>query len=233
MSCTSVARSLAELFVEILDKVFTDKVCPVIVVAVFRELALNLKVCDKTSVILYGSNLCILDCRQRVDSNREARYAECHQTLNVCVVKRHHKSLISVFIVHIVNDIHGVDIKSCHPRKILLICLINLFKCKGLFLKDFTLGSYLCALDFVLTAVKSHKENLCKVTSCTEELHLLTHLHCRYAASDCIVVAVHSSHYVVVLILNRVRINRNLSAEVLKCLRKSVRPKNRNVRLSR
>ena len=62
MSSAAVCRSLAKLFVEVFNKVLTDKVCSVIIIAVFREVALNIELCDDAALVLNRSNLCIFDC---------------------------------------------------------------------------------------------------------------------------------------------------------------------------
>ena len=61
MSCTTIARSLAKFVIEVFDKVLTDKVGSIIIVTVLREIALYLKVGDNAAVVLYRSNLCILN----------------------------------------------------------------------------------------------------------------------------------------------------------------------------
>ena len=229
--CSTVCRSFAKLLVEILNKLFTDKVCSVVVVAVFWELTLYVKFGNNAVFVLDRSNLCILDCWKWVNSNWESWYTKCHKSFYIGIMKWHHKSFISILVVHIVNDVHCVNVKTCHPWEVLLVSGEYLVIFENFLVKYRSLRSNLDTLTLVLTTVESHTKNLCKVTSCAEELHLLAHLHCWYTAGNSVVIAVHSSHNVVVFVLDRVGINRNLSTEILEALRKMLAPENGDVRL--
>ena len=69
--------------------------------------------------------------------------------------------------------------------------------------------------SFVNTAVDSQQQALSQVTSCAEELHLLSHLNSGYAASDGVVDSVSRSHLVVVFILNGIGIDETCAQNFL------------------
>ena len=231
MLCASVRLRFAELVIEELGYPFCDRVNSVVVVSVFREFSLGLKVNYKSALVLYGRYLCVLYRTETVGQHAESAYTERHKTSRLYVVQRHHKTLVGVFIVHIVYNVHRIDVKLRHPRCVRLERRNYLIVVKDLLGKGLSLGSDLLAVDLVASAVERHKKHLCKVTSRTEELHLLTRFHCGNTASDRIVVSEITAHNVVVFVLNRVGIYRNLCAEALEAFRKILRPENRDVRL--
>ena len=85
----------------------------------------------------------------------------------------------------------------------------------------------------IISAVDGNKEQLCKITPCAEELHLLTDLHSRNTAGDSVIVAVNWAHYIIVFILDRVCFAGNLGTEFLKSLGQSLGPENGQIRLGR
>ena len=192
----------------------------VIVVAECGIFTLDFKIGYKPRFFVsYAANLCIFNCRERIGKHAHTRNAERHKAVNICVVKSHLRFFICVFIVHIVDLVHGVCIHSCKPRAVNIEKLGYLVIVKIFALIALVNGAYLNKLVFVHTAVERHQKKLCKVCSCTEELHLLAYLHCRNAAGNRVIIAVYRAHKVVVFILNSVCITRNLGTKMLEVLR--------------
>ncbi len=117
-------------------------------------------------------------------------------------MQSHFNALIAIFVVHIVDNVQGVDIKPCKPIHNAVVFSDNLiiFEIFGGNRSNFR--GDLIAVFFVLAAVYCVKQSLCKVCTSAEELHLLADSHCGNTAGDSIVVAEFFSHKVVAFILN-------------------------------
>ena len=124
--------------------------------------------------------------------------------------------------MHIVDDVHRVDVQMRYPCDVGVHSLHDLVIVKLVYLHRLHLRSYLHAAGGVVTAVDSDEQKLSEVATSTEELHLFTNLHSGNAASDSIVVSVDGAHEIVVFVLDGVCIDRNLSAEFLESLGKLV-----------
>ena len=83
----------------------------------------------------------------------------------------------------------------------------------------------------VFTAVDSVQKAFCKVCTSAEELDLLTGLGSRYTAADGVIIAPYRTHYIIVLILDRACLYRNMSCIFLESFRKILRVQNSKVRL--
>ena len=114
----AVCGSFSELCYKLMCNISCNEVNCIIVVAVFREVTCCFKINDKAVLILYGTDAGIFYCRKGVCYNGKSRYTESHKSADLCVVQRHLCFFISVFIVHIVDNIHCVYIKSCKPLHI-------------------------------------------------------------------------------------------------------------------
>ena len=148
-------------------------------------------------------------------------------------MKRHLQLLVTVFIVHIVNDVERVDIELAEPRAGLgepgkHPVIIQEIPCQRL-----SYRSDLFAGLLVPAAVDRIQECLREIHAGAEELHLLADTHRGYAARDRIVVAKLFAHQIVVLILNRRSVDRYVGAVVLEILRKLRAPEYGKIRLGR
>ena len=144
--------------------------------------------------------------------------------MHLCIVQRHLRFFISIFIMHIMDDIHGVDIGFGKPwavnvHQLQHLVVFEIFPLIGLMLRP-----NLEPCFFILAAVEAHKQQLCKIGPRAEELHLLADLHGGYAAGNRIIVAVDRAHQVVVFILDRIRIAGNLRSKPLKRIRQAAGP---------
>ena len=176
----------------------------VVVVAVAREVALDLVVHDD-AVVVDGLYLCVLDRRERVDDMGEARYTRRKRAAHIRVDERHLRRLVVVFIVHVLDDIQRIHVDMREPVHHALILHDDVVILEVL-RTDRTVGrADLHARHFVHAAVDRVEQAFCEVRACAEELHLLARLCRRYAAADGVVVAPRGLHHVVVLVLDRAR----------------------------
>ena len=84
------------------------------------------------------------------------------------------------------------------------------------------------------TFVNGQQQGLGQIAAGAEELDLTADVLIRHAAGDAVVVRMaHFAHQVVVLVLDRAGVGRNLGAEVLESLRQLGAPENREVRFGR
>ncbi len=80
----------------------------VVIVAVLREIALNLIINDYSVLVTYTFYLCVFYCAKRVRDNGKSRNTRRKPTLNLSVMERHLQLFIAIFIVHVVNNIKRI-----------------------------------------------------------------------------------------------------------------------------
>ena len=111
-----IRRCLLKSGEEELGLLLGEMVHAVVVVAVARELARGLEVLDEPGLgIADGLDLRILDRRERIGENRETGDAEGHVAVNVGVVQSHLRLLVGVFVVHVMDHVHGGDVGLRKP----------------------------------------------------------------------------------------------------------------------
>ena len=151
-------------------------------------------------------------------------------------MQSHLESFVAVLIVHVVDAVQRVNIQVCQPTHHIFVLIHYIIIIEVIAFNRSILRAYLivlaslCINSFVLTAIDCIQQALCEVCSCTEELHVLTNSHGRYAASDCIVIAVSNSHQVIVFILERRSVDGELCTVSLERSRQTLRPQNGQVR---
>ena len=123
--------------------------------------------------------------------------------------------------MHVVDDVEGIYINLSLPLHHIDELVHNIIIVKDVTGYRAILRSDLLLGNFIDTAVKSVKETLSKVSTCSEELHLFTDDHGGYAASDTVIIAVNNSHEIVVLVLDGRCGDGDLSAVLLPALGKS------------
>src|SRR5580704_7356862 len=190
-----------------------EVVNPIIVVAKPREIAFGLIIDHKTSVIAYRSNFCVAHCRKAVSNYGHARDAKSHRPQRSVVVQCHLKTLVSVLVVHIVNDVHGIDVHACEPLHHSFELVYYLVEIQVLIF-DGTSRSYLVSGDLVSAAVDSVEEALGEIGSCSEELHLFAQQHRRYATRNGAVIPQCAPHDFVAFKLNGTRVDRHLGGKI-------------------
>ena len=145
-------------------------------------------------------------------------------------MKSHFDSFITIFIVHIVNDIKCADIELWEPFADCIEFSDN-FVIVEVFGSDRSgFRAYLIAVSFVLTAVDSVEECFCEVCSCTEELHLFTDSHSRYTAGNTVIITELGFHKVIVFVLDGWSPDWSFCTELLEVFRKIYAPENCHVR---
>ena len=231
MLSATICRRFLKLADNVAQKILCDLVDSVVVIAELGEITRSYKVNYNSILVAHGAYLGVLYCRERVGDDRKSCHTKRHKSIDVGIVKRHLSLLIGVFIVHIVDAVHCVYVESAKPRKVSVKASLDLGVVKHLVGHRLFLGSEASAVHIVNSTVEREKQKLCKVSSRTEELHLLADLHRRHTAGDSVIVAVGDAHKIVVLVLDRVGINRKLGAEALKARGKLIAPKHREVRL--
>ena len=195
-----------------------DLVRTVVVVAIAREVALDLVVHDD-AVVVDGLYLRVLDRRERVDDMGEARNARRERAAHIRVDERHLRRLVVVFVVHVLDDVQRIHVDMREPVHHALILHDDVVVLEVL-RTDRTVGrADLHARHFVHAAVDRVEQAFCEVRACAEELHLLARLCRRYAAADGVVIAPLRLHHIVILVLNRARTDGDPRRVVLELLR--------------
>ena len=117
-------------------------------------------------------------------------------------MERHLKCLVIVLVVHVVDDMQSIGIGAGQPTHHLLKLLHHHIVVQHIVGDGCISGSYLVTAALIATTVDGIEQALGQVGTSAEELHLLTYLHRRYAASDAVVVTVIHTHEVVILVLD-------------------------------
>ena len=222
----SVCVAVSDLAHKLTEKVYSDFVCSIIVVAVSWELTVDLEVSSNTVFITDNLNLSILNSAKWVNYMWEACDTCSKCTTAVSINKSHLGSFIVILVVHIVNHIKCTYIEVSKPIHHSVILLDNLSIVKVFRSNRSVFRTYLYLCLLINTAVDSVKKTLSKVSTSAEELDFLTGFCCRYAAADWVIIAPYRTHNIIVLILNWACLNRDLRSVLLKALRKSWRIKN-------
>ena len=118
MNGVAIGGCFTKLGNGLVGQLLRDHVDSVIVIAEFREVALRLKFGDEAMVVANRRDFCVFDGAERVGDHRKSRNTECHETLDKGVMQTHLYLLVGIFVMHVVNDVHGVDVQLCQPRKI-------------------------------------------------------------------------------------------------------------------
>ncbi len=210
---------LADLRHEGLEQPLRNLVGAVVVLAIAREVALNLKVIGHVGsknplALLVGDidvtaehlDLGILDCGKAVDHVAEARDTGSERAAHVGVDKRKLGSLVVILVMHIVDSVQRVHVQVCQPFQHDVVLLHHLVVVqvlagnRGDIRSDLHARGQACLL--VAPAVDGVEQRLGKVRAGTEELHLFAGLGCGDAAADGVVVTPNRAHHVVVLVLD-------------------------------
>ena len=126
--------------------------------------------------------------------------------------------------MHVMDHVQRIHIQPAHPCHIFVIGLAHLIIIEHA-VESFSVGTELYAALFVFAAVERKKEKFGKVAARAEELHLFSDLHRGDTAGNAVIVPVDRTHQVIILVLNGIRIDGDLRAELLKGFRELFRPK--------
>ena len=217
-----------------------DLVRPVVVVAVLGVVALDPEVGDDAVLIADGIDLGVPDRGQTVRCAGESRNARGEEAAHGGIVQRHLQRLVAVLIVHVVDDVEGVDVQPRQPAHHLRVFFDDLVVVERTVPENGRVGgrdlhglAVFIARDLVLAAVDRVQQALGKVCPCAEELHVLAHAHARDAARDAVVVPHLRAHQIVALVLDGGRLDGDLRTEVLEALGKAPGPKHREIGFGR
>ena len=135
--------------------------------------------------------------------------------LYVCIFKRKFLGFVVIFIVHIMNCVQHIHVNTGKPfeHSRVLSHYLRIVRSIDYVRSDWRIfRSNLKTFfqTFVFSAVESIEQSFCKVCARSEELHFFSGLCRRYATADRIIVAPNRSHYLIVLILDRRCVYRNL-----------------------
>ena len=154
MLSVPVGRRLLKSCEEELGLLLRKKVHAVVVVAVAGELTCGFKVFDQAGLrVTDRLNLRVFDGGEGVGENRQACDAESHVAVHVCVVQGHLRLLVGVFVVHVMNHIHGGDVGLRKPVAIEGHALAHLVVVEILAVVDRHLRADLHVVTLVAAAV--------------------------------------------------------------------------------
>ena len=96
--------------------------------------------------------------------------------------------------MHIVNDVHGVDVQSAKPGKIDREAAGDFGIVEGFTFYGIHLRADAHFAHIVIAAVNRKQQKFSKVAARAEELHLFADLHRGNAAGNGVIVAVNRAH---------------------------------------
>ena len=111
----AIGGILPQLAHERADEPRSKMVNAIVVVAELGKLAFGLIVGHEPGFVADHSNFRVTDRRQAVGNNRHSRHAEGHRSQRSIVMQRHLNALIGILVVHVVNDVHGIDVDAGKP----------------------------------------------------------------------------------------------------------------------
>src|ERR1051326_7792079 len=109
-------------------------------------------------------------------------------------MKRHLDTFVSIFVMHVVNDVHRIDVDFTQPIHHSVKSLQDMIKIEVVTGHRSNCRPNLVAADFVSAAIDGIEETLCQVGASAKELHLFSNQHWRHAARNGSVVSPGGSH---------------------------------------
>ena len=224
-----IGRVLPDKRNEFAEQPACDIVCAIVVVSVAGEVALDLVVDCETVFIADDGHLCVLDCGEGVDGVGESGDTGCEGAADIGIDERHFGGLVVVLVVHVVNQVERIHVQACEPFEHQLVLREDLVVFQDAGGDRCSRRSDLCARLFIDTAVDGIQESLGEVGAGAEELHFLTRLGCGDATADGVIITPHAAHDVVVLVLDRGGVDRNLGGVVAEVFRQTIGVEDRHV----
>ena len=162
---------------------------------------------------------------------RESCNTGSEGTSYIGIDQSHLCCFIVIFIMHVMDHVQSSNVQMSQPVHHNVVFLHNLIIVQVFAGDRLIFRSNLLFCFLVFTTVDRVKEAFCKVCTSAEELDLLTGLGSRYTAADGVIIAPYRTHYIIVLILDRACLYRNMSCIFLERFRKVLRVQNSKVRL--
>jgi len=218
---------------ESLEQPHCDAVGTVVVVAVAGEVALGLELQGEARLVADDVDLGIFDSRDGVNDMREAGNTRGEGAAHIGVDESHLLSLVEVFVVHVVDEVQRLDIDSGQPLHHIHEAGHELIVGHHVALDRTVGGAHLLTCLAVHATTDGVGEALGEVGTCTEELHLLTRLSSAHAAADAVVIAPDRPHDIIVLVLDRAGLHRDVGSIALESLGQTAAVEHGEVRLGR
>ena len=92
-----------------------EMVNAIVVVAKLGEITFGLIVGHQPGLVPQHSHCCVADRRQAIRHDGQARDSERHGPQRGVVVQRHFEAFIGILVMHVVNDVHGIDVHIGEP----------------------------------------------------------------------------------------------------------------------
>ena len=224
MDTVTVGGILTDVVDEAVQDILGDLVYTVIIVAVLGIVALDLVVNGQALLVADDLDLGILDGGEGIGHYGEAGDAGSEPAGDFLIMQRHFQGLIAVLIVHVVDDVEGIDINAGQPLHHIHILLHDLIIVEVLGGDGTVLRADLMAVHLIHAAVDGVQQALGQVGAGAEELHLLADTHGGYAAGNAVVIAVNGTHDVIVLVLDGRVLDGDLGTVLLPVLGQVVAP---------
>ena len=227
----AVSRVLFQFLKKQLDLLPGNAVNPVIVIAELRKFPLCYISCNKAFFIADRLNRRVFYSRKRICQDGKPRDAESHKAADIRIVQSHLCFLVSIFIMHIMNHIQGIDIGFRKPCPVKIQQFQNLAVFQNIPFIRGTDRAELLAGFFVASAVEAHQQKFRDVCPCAEILHFLADAHSRNTAGDGVIITGYSAHHIIVFILDSISVAGYFSGEFFEVFRQRFGPENGQVRL--
>src|SRR6185437_14295036 len=137
------------------------------------------------------------------------------------ILQSHFNALVSVLVVHEVDDVHRVDVNAGEPVHHLVEAVQHIIEIEVVAFNSPASRTHLRARDFVFSSIDRVQKALCKVGSCAEELHLLAYQHWRYTAGYGAIISPGPAHNLVAFKLNRAAVDGDLRGKTSERLGKT------------
>ena len=203
-----------------------------VVIAKARELTLGLEVGDEAGLgVADAAHLGIFNGGKGVCHAAHAGDAERHQAADIRIVQRHLALFVGVFVVHVVDGVHGIDVSFCEPIAVEIEAVEEAVEIDVFVRPDRHFRRDAGLFYFVHAAIDGEQYELCKVCACTEELHIFADAHGGDAAGNGVIITECGAHNGVALVLDGIGIAGDLRDEALPVFRQVLRPQHGEVRL--
>ena len=214
---------------EFFDQLFRQLVHAIIVIAVARERLLVGKAHGNAAFVANGFDLAVADRAQRIRRHRKTGDAKGHEPFHLAVVQRQLRRFIGIAIMHIMDQIHRIHVKTGQPLQHSAVAAAHYVIIQIFAFRQGQLRRYLERRFLVFAAVNGHQKRLSQIGPRAKELHLLPQAHSRHAAGNAVIIAVNGAHQIVAFVLNGAGIDGHFSAEAFEAFRQSRRPEHRQI----
>ena len=115
MEGVPISGILSQLLHERTDQPNGELVDAIVIIAKLREFAFGFIVNHQPGLVADDADLGISDGGEAVCHNGHPSHAKRHGPQRSIVMERHFDTLIRILVMHVVNDVHGIDIDAREP----------------------------------------------------------------------------------------------------------------------